>query len=279
MVVSDLDAFFITEVVRGCRRRLEEKGASLHLLFPFQPDLSLENFLSQITQSPAEGWLVAGFNEALLCRQALRQLGLPHVWVNHFPEDAHYTVASDDRLGMNRLMEYLLRDGAFRRFFYVDNRQFDVVPVPGRLRRGAFEENLRRHPDATAVFHHREANDPWCSRLAQHLAMDLRSPGTYPVVVCYNDYTAVDLMTALRRLGLEAPRDFGLTGFADWPSTQHIRPALTTVRQFPERMGLEAVDLLMKLLERKSVPAVERHIQTDVLLVTRDSVRMPQKGF
>jgi DNA-binding LacI/PurR family transcriptional regulator len=44
-------------------------------------------------------------------------------------------------------------------------------------------------------------------------------------------------------------------------------------------MGLEAVDLLMKLLEGKSVPAVERHIQTDVLLVTRDSVRMPQRGF
>lgn len=278
MITHDLDAFFITEVVRGARRRLEENGAALHLVFPYLADLSTDTMLDQLTRAPADGWIVAGFQESEACDAALRRLDLPHVWVNHFPKDAAYTVSSDDRLGMTRLMDSLLTDGGFRRFLYVDNRQFTIVPLPGKLRKEAFEESLRAFPDATAVHHHREPQDPWCTRLAERLAKDLKAPGPYPVIVCYNDYTAVDLLPALARLGLVARRDFGITGYSDWPMTQHTIPSLTTVRQFPERMGSEAAQMILKRVEGRPIPPAERQVLTDVLVVTRDSVRMPLRG-
>lgn len=65
-----------------------------------------------------------------------------------------------------------------------------------------------------------------------------------------SDLTAYGVMSAAEEFGLRIPQDLALIGFDDNPSSAHMRPALTTVRQpFPE-MGQRAIELLLQLIEQ-----------------------------
>jgi LacI family transcriptional regulator len=63
-------------------------------------------------------------------------------------------------------------------------------------------------------------------------------------VVCANDQTALGVMHALARRGIDVPRDVAVTGFDDVPVARHLHPPLTTVRQPIQELGATAFDIL-----------------------------------
>jgi LacI family transcriptional regulator len=65
-----------------------------------------------------------------------------------------------------------------------------------------------------------------------------------------SDLMAYGVISAAEEAGLRIPEDISLVGFDDNPSSAHIRPALTTVRQPFSDMGQHAIELLFRLIER-----------------------------
>ena len=89
------------------------------------------------------------------------------------------------------------------------------------------------------------------------------------VFICANDFIAVDVMQALRKLGKSVPEDILLCGFDDAPESRIVTPALTTVHIHKQIMALTAVDLL---LTRMKEPALDyRTVYTATELIFRDS--------
>ena len=64
-------------------------------------------------------------------------------------------------------------------------------------------------------------------------------------VVCANDLCAVGLMNRLQDKGLTIPKDMSVTGFDGIALGEYVRPALTTVRSTPARVGKTAALLLL----------------------------------
>jgi LacI family transcriptional regulator len=64
-----------------------------------------------------------------------------------------------------------------------------------------------------------------------------------------NDLMAYGAMGAAEEQGLRIPDDLALVGFDDIPSSAHMQPALTTIRQPFYEMGLCAFELLLSLVE------------------------------
>jgi len=65
-----------------------------------------------------------------------------------------------------------------------------------------------------------------------------------------SDLMAYGVMSAAQEFRLRIPEDLALVGFDDNPSSAHMQPALTTVRQpFPD-MGQRAIELLLHLIEQ-----------------------------
>lgn len=65
-----------------------------------------------------------------------------------------------------------------------------------------------------------------------------------------SDLMAYGVISAVEEAGLRIPEDISLVGFDDNPSSAHIRPALTTVRQPFADMGQRGIELLFRLIER-----------------------------
>lgn len=84
-----------------------------------------------------------------------------------------------------------------------------------------------------------------------------------------NDDTALGVMAAASRLGLQVPRDLSVVGFDDSELAQHAWPRLTTVRQPIAGMAATAADMLIGGSE---LP--DRHV-ADFEIVTRHSVGPP----
>ncbi len=67
-------------------------------------------------------------------------------------------------------------------------------------------------------------------------------------VFCYNDMTAVGLMTAARQVGLSVPQDLAVVGFDDIPFARHCHPPLTTIAQPKIEMGQLAMKMALSLM-------------------------------
>jgi LacI family transcriptional regulator len=73
-------------------------------------------------------------------------------------------------------------------------------------------------------------------------------------LVCYDDRSALNLMSALRERGVRVPDDVAITGFDDIPFARLANPQLTTVAQPIEEMGARAARMLLDAIGTGHVP-------------------------
>ena len=80
----------------------------------------------------------------------------------------------------------------------------------------------------------------------------------FTAIVCANDRLAIGAITALRRHGLDCPRDVSVTGYNDMPLVDRLSPALTTVRIQQYEVGFDAAHVLLEMIETEpdSAPPV-----------------------
>jgi DNA-binding LacI/PurR family transcriptional regulator len=100
-------------------------------------------------------------------------------------------------------------------------------------------------------------------------AAALLASGARPeALLCANDLLALGAMNAVYDAGLAVPADVAVVGFDDIFFSRFFNPALTTVAQPMRRIGAEAAELLIDLIEgRRS----ERRRLLPVHLVERAS--------
>jgi LacI family transcriptional regulator len=89
-------------------------------------------------------------------------------------------------------------------------------------------------------------------------------------VFAANDLMAMGAMMAIREAGLRIPEDIAIVGLDDIPAAKLVHPPLTTVAQFPERLGLVAAELLFSRLNG-AAPATGRALYQACELIVRNS--------
>ncbi|MEV0155545.1 LacI family DNA-binding transcriptional regulator [Micromonospora sp. NPDC050686] len=98
----------------------------------------------------------------------------------------------------------------------------------------------------------------------------LALPDRPTAIFAGNDLSAISTMDVARSMGLTVPDDLSVIGFDNVPESALVNPPLTTISQPLQRMGAEALRLLIDL-----IAGVERdtHIQLPTELVIRSSCR------
>ncbi|RVW02696.1 LacI family DNA-binding transcriptional regulator [Rhodococcus xishaensis] len=94
-------------------------------------------------------------------------------------------------------------------------------------------------------------------------------------MICFNDLTAVGVISKLRELGVRVPEDVSVTGFDDVEIARHIAPRLTTVQSPKAQLGEQAWRLLQEALRNEpgtSVPVLHAKV------VIRDSTGAVSTG-
>lgn len=89
------------------------------------------------------------------------------------------------------------------------------------------------------------------------------------VILCSNDFSAMDVTRALRSMGHSVPEDVWLCGFDDSQEASFMTPKLTSIHIHGQIMGFTAADLLMTRIKEPSLNY--RTVYTETNLILRES--------
>ncbi len=95
--------------------------------------------------------------------------------------------------------------------------------------------------------------------LVQRLKKMPRLPDAF---VCANDYLAIHLMKALKKINVNVPNDVMIVGFDDSPEASVTEPQLSTVRIPSAEMGFIAAGILLDRILRPTLPYRCCYVQT-----------------
>ncbi|WP_417686684.1 LacI family DNA-binding transcriptional regulator [Roseibium sp.] len=172
-------------------------------------------------------------------------------------------VGVDDAAAAKMATEYLISLG-HRRITYISGGPADVR---SDLRHAGYQRGLKETPETLRDWRVEGDGTSESGRAAvERLFIKDDLPTAF---FCFNDNTAIGVISALQLRGYRVPEDFSVLGFDDIPFANNFTPGLTTIRQPRHQIGEIAMNLLLDRIANKSLPPQRRLLHGD--LVVRES--------
>lgn len=243
------------------------------ILTSFDIRASLESQFEIIRQMPIKGAIIFGTEMQDDDIAHIQRLPVPYVVIdNDFPQYDINTVAINNTIGTYEAVEHLVNMG-HRNIGYLKSRTFI---------NSFYERDLGYHSALSHFGYPLDENNIVTLRYTEEgsyqdfLQYLSDSPALPTAFVADDDTIAIGALRALREKGYSVPDDISIVGFNDRPSCSISQPPLTSINVPRYSFGSEAVDMLMKLIERadsgnKNDRSLKLRIGTQ--LTIRDSVR------
>jgi LacI family transcriptional regulator len=189
----------------------------------------------------------------------------PHVGASHLP-----TVDSQNFEGGIQATRHLIGLG-HRRIGFLAGRS-DLESARRReegYREALAEAGIPFDPDLIQV-------GSFTEETAQAPAEALLSLADRPTAIfAANDLSAIQVVRTARELGLHVPDDLSIVGFDNIPESALTEPPLTTIDQSIQDLGVEAVQMLIDLLDHpdRRADASSIHVTLPTKLVIRRSTK------
>ncbi len=154
------------------------------------------------------------------------------------------TILKSEYESMVEVMVHLIEVHGYRRIAYVNR----VGPRPHRDRYRAYMDTLARYdipynPDIV-----------FSAAISQHKFGTQRPGIDFEAVVAADDDCGLAAMRRLQARGVQVPEEVAVTGFDDVAESWAVTPPFTTVSSPFHELGSQAVEMLLDLLDGKSVP-------------------------
>lgn len=208
--------------------------------------------------------------------------GVPLVAVDRQMSATHADFSgTDDAAGATIAAEHLL-DLGHRRLAFIGAENISTYED----RRLAFQVRVDACPGASCQMvtvpcraTPRRTPQPWpggervpahsdSHAIAHNLLLEQRRP---TAIFCANDWMALGVYRAAAKIGLAVGRDLSVVGFADLREASMLEPALTTIRQDTEAIGVAAAELLLARIEGRAPTAKPQEVRQRPTLVVRES--------
>jgi LacI family repressor for deo operon, udp, cdd, tsx, nupC, and nupG len=246
VVVTTITDPFIAEIVQNIETTAHHHDYSVILASSnAEPEREIAA-VEMLHSKRVDGVVVTSSRVGALYQAQLDRLGVPVVLVNsHSAESGPYTfsINVDNHHGAYLATDHLVQRG-HRRIGYITgpaNHSDDLERLAG-YRAALAAADIAFDP--ALVISGTGRIDGGEQALPALLALSPRATAAF----CYNDVTAVGLMTAARRAGFSVPQDLALVGFDDIPLASYVHPALTTIAQPKPEMGRRAVEMVLSLM-------------------------------
>ncbi len=265
IVVPQLDNPVFSSAIRGAETAASALGYSL-IISHRDPDRAVDGEYKRLTGTHrVDGLLVASLDEDRDLIGALQETGVPFVLMNRRIGGAP-AVALDSQEAARIGVEHLL-DLGHRRIAHLAGR---LEGFNGQARLAGYQAALRSRglpvdPDLVEAAGYTVEGG---KRAVEALLARLEPRPT--AMLAATVVSAAGALATLHEAGLEIPSDVSIVAIHDAPIAAMVYPALTTVQTPTERMGAQAVELLVALI-RGEEPASPPLLSPLGLIVRRST--------
>jgi len=246
MMVADISNPYYHHMARSVQDVARKRGFDV-LLANCDHDPQLEqHFIEGIMRRPVDGVILTPYHlsefdiESLVQRTGVQAVILGQ----HVQVDGVDYVFADDGAASYEAISWLIEQRGHRRIAYIE------VPGtrPSDRRLGAFRRALVDHgielrPEYVTTGDFGTESGERAMRTLMAL------PERPTAVFACNDLMALGCLVAADDLGLSVPEDVAIIGFDNIPEAARVRPALTTIAQFPREMGASLANALFERIE------------------------------
>ena len=125
---------------------------------------------------------------------------------------------------------------------------------------------MEYHPEWCFTGNSHGINYPSHSDYIAYLEDKFSKCESFPsVLICANDFVAMDVIQVLKKIGKSVPQDVLLCGFDDSPESRIINPSLTTIHIKGQAMGSAAINLLFSRIKNPDSPFRTLYIETNIV--------------
>lgn len=202
-----------------------------------------------------DGMLVMASNMTTRDVEDVAPSDSPVVFMNTPPSsDNAYSVGFDNFGGMYKLTKHLLAQG-HRRIAFIkgDEGANDAEERLRGFREAMLEAGVERYHQLILD----GGFSPEDGLRAANLAIQLDPKPS--AIMASNDESALAVLAALRRHGIDVPGQIAVTGFDDLPSASYSAPSLTSASVPVSELGVLAVRILLERLEGSEPEGPKSH--------------------
>jgi LacI family transcriptional regulator len=251
------------QVIAGAEAAAAEVGCVLVT----GTDEAVENmdagYVDLLGTGRVDGVLLAGGTVSADERQRFEAAGVPYLLLNRRGRDSHRFVVLDDAKAAQMAVAHLVELGHTSIGFVggppgADTAQRRQAGYLAALRSAGLEpdERLQTNADYTPAGGYRA------------LGQLVTGPARPTAVLVANVASAIGVLKAAQRHGLDVPGDLSVVAVHDLPLAEFLMPALTTVSMPLRELGERAVRLL---LETPAQAPIEEQVSRPMTLVVRES--------
>ncbi len=200
----------------------------------------------------------------------LKMLNYPFVLLADVKGITANVVEIDNRRAIKKAVEYLIKNGHTKIVHFAG-------PPESAHTKERMEGFHNAFSESTLVF-----NKEMIVPIGSHTKVSYektikyfssKKPNDYPTaIVCFNDLQALAVMTALRDLDINVPKDISIIGNDDIHYAEIYSVPLTTIRSPQKEIGQKAAEILIRNIESSTLVPIER-IMFDTELIVRKSTR------
>jgi LacI family transcriptional regulator len=268
------DDVFLSPYLQLALNGITNEAGHLHqdlLIYTRYSETDGHAIVDTILDGRVDGVIFIAPHVGQLALTRVSDAGLPCVSVGGVEHRGVPTFHVDNEGGMAKIVSHLLELGHKK-----------VGHIAGRLnhddaivRLNAYQKTLRQ----AGI----ETRDEWIAQGRFEIdggfeaMQELMALSDRPTAVCCaNDEMAIGALRAALKLGLKVPEDVSITGFDMTPSSEHVAPAITTVRQPISELGVAAARAVFQLMEGKDRPSSKVF---PAELIVRRSTTHPKEDY
>lgn len=242
IILPDLFGEFFSEIIRGIDMVVHAAGKNI-LLGNMHGSPAETVQAIRAMRGRVDGLLVMPPNSSVDTIGGSNNWNIPTVLLNAPARDADMPyVTVDNYAGARLVAEHLVGCGAKRIIHIAGPQNNRDASERERGFRDVIKEKLGEANPVVLPGDFRED----AGRDAAHALLSGGTP--FDAVFAGNDVMAVDLITELRKAGLEIGKDVLVAGFDDIPLARYVTPELTTVHSDITRLGSTGARLLLRML-------------------------------
>lgn len=281
IILHNIGSPFVQKLIKGMNEKTLEDNVTLHY-FDSSGREELElSLLSHLMEEDFDGLIISSL-ATYGCREKLKyfaEKGFSIVMLDHKIPEVNSPCITSDNVGGARLLISHLIDQGYRRIGVVFPHS-QIFTVKARLegyrqilkeRIGQLQPELECLGEIELGVDEEIENEKWVRSQVRKLLKMSKPPDA---IFFEHDTFALYGLDELKKEGIKVPEEIGVVGFDDTPFASHISPSLTTVKQYCEKMGYKAMELLYEMLFSNGEENFSfLEIKLPVKLIVRESSR------
>jgi LacI family transcriptional regulator len=269
LIVPRLSMFMHTEVTTTVQNGLHAEGYNL-IICQSNDSLQLEKDLARTLYASRVDAVIASctlFTTDFSHFDILTENNIPVLFYDRVPMQPYPAciIKGDDFRGGYLAASHLIQLGC-RRIAYISGPLTCNIYID---RFAGFEKALMQHTVPFRkdwVFYHELTADN--ARKAMHR---LFAHPPYPdAIMAANDVTAIAILEYAKEIGITVPNELRIVGYSNDPRSSIISPSITTIEQFPARIGKVIVTEILQLLKNG---AEETAIESEPIITPVELIR------